>query len=125
MMPASLVTKLIPILRMPDPSAERDFYELFGLRTTYEGPEYPGFLAVGNGTVEFGLATSDGPVYAHAGQVLQWQLGVSDPHGVIAICEREGLTYVVSAEEPGEDWRYVVVKVVSPNGFEVWFESES
>jgi hypothetical protein len=26
------------------------------LRTTYEGPEYPGFIAVGNDAVEFGLS---------------------------------------------------------------------
>ena len=28
--------------------------EALGLRTTYEGPEYPGFIAVGNDAVEFG-----------------------------------------------------------------------
>jgi hypothetical protein len=27
-----------------------------GLRTTYEGPECPGFIAIGNHAVEFGLS---------------------------------------------------------------------
>ncbi len=40
-----LITKLVPILHVPDPDAERRFYAQLGLRTTYEGPEYPGFIA--------------------------------------------------------------------------------
>jgi hypothetical protein len=42
---ADLITKLLPILHVKDPYAERDFYLQFGLRATYEGPEYPDFLA--------------------------------------------------------------------------------
>jgi hypothetical protein len=53
---SDLITKLMPILHLPDPDAERRFYEQLGLRTTYEGPEYPGFIAVGNDAVEFGLS---------------------------------------------------------------------
>ena len=34
-----LITKLVPILRVADPDAERRFYEQLGLRPTYEGPE--------------------------------------------------------------------------------------
>jgi len=32
-----LITKLLPILHVQNPDAERRFYELLGLRTTYEG----------------------------------------------------------------------------------------
>jgi len=39
-----------------DPDEERRFCEQLGLRTTYEGPEYPDFIAVGNDLVEFGLS---------------------------------------------------------------------
>src|SRR6266851_1997121 len=49
---SDLITKLVPILHVKDPSAERRFYEQLGLRTTYEGPEYPGFIAVGNDDVK-------------------------------------------------------------------------
>jgi hypothetical protein len=55
---SDLITRLVPILDVTDPDAERCFYERLGLRTTYEGPEYPGFIAVGNGYVEFGLRSS-------------------------------------------------------------------
>ena len=39
---SDLITKLVPILHVKDPSVERRFYEQLGLCTTYEGPEYPG-----------------------------------------------------------------------------------
>ncbi len=120
---SDLVTKLVPILYVEDPESERRFYATFGLRTTYEGPEYPGFIAVGNDAVEFGLSTRpEGPSAAEG--LLQWQLGVSDVDAVITACERDGLDYDVSVEQPGPDWRYRIVRVRSPNGLEVWFEGE-
>jgi hypothetical protein len=67
---SDLITKLVPILHMPDPDAERGFYEQLGLRTTYEGPEYPGFIAVGNAAVEFGLSRGPGAVAAVGGAVM-------------------------------------------------------
>lgn len=57
-----LITKVVPILHVEDPDAERRFYEQLGLRTTYEGPEYPGFIAVGNDAVEFGLSRRPAPI---------------------------------------------------------------
>lgn len=121
---AELVTRLIPILRVGDPRAERSFYELFGLRTTYEGPEYPDFIAVGNDCVEFGLS-GQGAVTPQPGSLLQWQLGVSDAAEVVAACDRAGLAYRVEADQPAGGWRYRIVKVISPNGVEVWFEEEA
>ena len=35
---SDLITKLVPILHVQDPDAERRFYEQLGLRTTYEAP---------------------------------------------------------------------------------------
>jgi catechol-2,3-dioxygenase len=55
---SDLITKLLPILHVRDPGAERSFYKQLGLRTTYQGPEYPDFVAVGNDVVEFGLSRS-------------------------------------------------------------------
>ena len=71
---ADLITKLAPILHVKDPDAERRFYEQLGLRTTYEGPEYPGFIAVCNDQVEFGLSRRADADPAAAG--ITWQLGV-------------------------------------------------
>lgn len=73
---SDLITKLVPILHVKDPSAERRFYEQLGLRTNYEGPEYPGFIAVGNDAVEFGLSRRPDADPAASGLI--WQLAVSD-----------------------------------------------
>jgi catechol 2,3-dioxygenase-like lactoylglutathione lyase family enzyme len=118
----ALITKLIPILHVPDPDAERRFYEQLGLRTTYEGPEYPGFLAVGNDAVEFGLSQRPDATPADAG--LTWQLGISDPDAAIAACAKAGLRYEVVTERPSEDWTYRIIKVRSPNGMEVHLEEQ-
>jgi len=118
-----LIIKLVPILHVQDPDAERRFYEQLGLRTTYEGPEYPGFIAVGNDAVEFGLSRRPGATPATSG--LTWQLGVSDVDAAIAACERSGLRFVVTTERPREDWTYRIVKVQSPNGMDVLLEEQA
>jgi hypothetical protein len=119
---SDLITKLVPILHMPDPDAERGFYEQLGLRTTYEGPEYPGFIAVGNAAVEFGL--SRGPGADPAASALTWQLGISDVDAAITACQRAGLRFEVTVERPREDWTYRIVQVQSPNGMEVLLEEQ-
>jgi catechol 2,3-dioxygenase-like lactoylglutathione lyase family enzyme len=118
-----LITKLVPILHVTDPDAERHFYESLGLRTTYEGPEYPGFIAVGNDAVEFGLSHRPGADPAACG--VTWQLGVRDVDAAIKACEQSGLTFEVVVERPREDWTYRLVKVRSPNGMEVLLEEQA
>jgi hypothetical protein len=120
---SDLITKLVPILHVEDPGAERRFYEMLGLRTTYEGPEYPGFIAVGNNAVEFGLSRRPGADPAAAG--LTWQLAVSDGDEAIAACQRAGLRFEVAVERPREDWTYRIIKVRSPNGMEVLLEEQA
>jgi len=117
------ITKLVPILQVKDPGRERDFYEQLGLRTTYEGPEYPDFLAVGNDDVEFGLSRN--PDAEPAAACITWQLGVSDIEATVALCERAGLEFEVVVEQPRPSWTYRVVKVRSPNGFEVHLEEQN
>jgi hypothetical protein len=95
----------------------------WGLRTTYEGPEYPGFIAVGNDAVEFGLSRRPGA--GSAASALTWQLGVSDVDAAIAACEQSDLRFDVSVERPRADWTYRIVKVTSPNGMEVLLEEQA
>jgi catechol 2,3-dioxygenase-like lactoylglutathione lyase family enzyme len=120
---SELITKLVPILHVEDPDAERRFYEQLGLRTTYEGPEYPGFIAVGNDAVEFGLSRRPGADPAAWG--LTWQLGINDVDEVIRVCEHSGLQFEVTTERPREDWSYRIVRVQSPNGMEVLLEEQA
>jgi catechol 2,3-dioxygenase-like lactoylglutathione lyase family enzyme len=119
----NLITKLLPILHVEDPDAERRFYEQLGLRTTYEGPEYPGFIAVGNDAVEFGISRD--PEANPAASPVTWQLGVSDVDAAIAACERSGLSFEVATERPREDWTYRIVTVRSPNGMQVLLEEQA
>ena len=58
---ADLIIKLLPVLHVDNPVEERRFYETWGLRATYEGPEYPGFIAVGNDAIGFGLTRHPAP----------------------------------------------------------------
>ena len=120
---ADLITKLLPILHVQDPGAERLFYQRLGLRTTYEGPEYPGFIAVGNDAVEFGLSRHPGADPAAPG--FTWQLGVRDVDAAIAACQESGLEFEVTVERPREDWTYRIIKVRSPNGMQVLLEEQS
>lgn len=119
---ADIITKLVPILHVKDPHAERDFYVRLGLRATYEGPEYPDFLAVGNDAVEFGLSRKPDADPANAG--MTWQLGVSDIDAVIEACGQAGLPFEVTTEQPRPDWCYRIVTVRSPSGMDVLFEEQ-
>jgi hypothetical protein len=122
---ADVITKLLPILQVKDPHAERDFYLRLGLglRTTYEGPEYPDFLAVGNDAVEFGLSRRADADPAKAG--VTWQLGVSDIDAVIEACGQADLSFEVTTEHPRADWSYRIVTVRAPSGMDVLFEEQS
>ena len=53
--PASLFTRLAPVLNVPDVAAERAFYERLGLPVIYEGEEYPDFIGFGTETLHFGI----------------------------------------------------------------------
>jgi hypothetical protein len=116
------VSAFHPIMYVPDPYAERDFFELFGFETVYEGDEFPGFLAVGSGDVRLGLS-SNGELPADGGHAaIRWQFIVDDVDDIIVACEQANLAYDVLVEEGGQTHRARCVKVESPNGMPIWFE---
>ena len=117
---AELLRQLVPILHVRDPDAERAFYEKLGLRTTFEGPEYPGFLAVGNDTVEFGLSARPGAGPDDNG--VTWQFQVGDLDALVEVLEREGIGFAVAVERPRPGWEFRTLTVRSPNGIVVTFE---
>jgi catechol 2,3-dioxygenase-like lactoylglutathione lyase family enzyme len=146
--PSDLITRLVPILVVRDLDAERAFYEALGLRVTYEGPEYPDFIGLGNEAVEFGLerpkSPSDpsradgGPARDADGEpardadgeparerVLTWQLGVTNVDEAVARCGAAGLAFTIEVHEPRPDWRYRTLKLRSPSGFDVVLEGPS
>ncbi len=115
------ITGFHPILYVDDQYAERDFYLLFGFETVYEGPEFPGFLALASGPVVFGLSTR--PELPDDGNAnVRWQFVVEDVDEITAICDNAGLEYEIEVEVGGTSHRARIAKVRSPNGVQVWFE---
>ena len=62
---SDLITKLVPILHVEDPDTERRFYEQLGLRTTYEGPEYPASSRLATTPWNSGSAAIQAPIRPH------------------------------------------------------------
>ena len=120
---SDLITRLVPILYVRDLQAERAFYEALGLKVTYEGPEYPDFIALGNEAVEFGISRRDDGEPPE--RVLTWQLGVSDIDTAAERCRQAGLDAALEVHTPAENWRYRTLSLRSPNGFVVLLEGPS
>jgi len=121
----AVFTRLVPILRVGDLAAERRFYEALGFRVTYEGPEYPDFIALGTGNLEFGLERLADFRAEAVARVLVWQLGVSDVDEAANLCTRAGLSFEIQTHEPAEGWRYRTLRLESPNGYRVVLEGPS
>ena len=116
--------QLHPIMYVADQHAERSFYELFGFERTYEGEEFPGFLALRHGEAIIGLqrASPGQPAYT---QGIRWQFelnAASEVDEVIAICRQHGLQHEVVTERGGDRFLTRLVTVTSPAGITVWFE---
>jgi catechol 2,3-dioxygenase-like lactoylglutathione lyase family enzyme len=122
---AALLTRLAPILYVVDLEAERRFYEALGLHVTYEGPEYPNYIAIGNEILEFGLELRSDFRAEPAAEDLTWQLVVSDVDEAATVCTQAGFAFETRTHEPGEGWRYRTLELVSPNGYRVTLEGPS
>jgi catechol 2,3-dioxygenase-like lactoylglutathione lyase family enzyme len=118
--PADRFTHLAPVLNVTDLAAERAFYEALGLPVTYEGDEYPDFVAFTTETVHFGIQQARKPNDPHS--VLTWQIAVSDVDAAAEVCERAGLTFAMEQEDPAPGWRYRRLILRSPSGFRVALE---
>jgi catechol 2,3-dioxygenase-like lactoylglutathione lyase family enzyme len=122
---AALFNRIIPILFVSDLEAERDFYVRLGFHVTYAGPEYPHFLALGHGPVEFGIERKAGFRSDTPDHVLTWQFGVGD---IAAARQRLGEAGVPFSEQlmtPSEDWTYRVLHARTPNGYHLLLEEGS
>jgi catechol 2,3-dioxygenase-like lactoylglutathione lyase family enzyme len=83
----SIFTRLAPVLNVRDLAAERRFYESLGLSVTYEGEEYPDFIALGDGSIDFGIqataAQNDPPSVLHGDSIARTRtITVSTPSGL-------------------------------------------
>ena len=122
---AALFSRIIPILFVSDLQAERDFYVRLGFHVTYEGAEYPYFLALGHGQLEFGIEWRQGFSPARPDQVLTWQLGVSDLEQAKKQLEIAGVRYREELMTPSQEWQYRVLHARTPNGYHLLLEEGS
>jgi len=117
-----LFTRLIPILFVANLEAERDFYLQLGFTLTYQGPEFPDFIALGSGSLEFGIERTQEADPQLPNRVLTWQWGVTD----IELAKRRLTAAGVSFREewviPREDWKYRVLHARTPNGYHLMLE---
>jgi hypothetical protein len=106
-----------------DQYAERSFYELFGFERVYEGDEFPGFLAIGNGGDHRAAASVTRTACLHAGSPLavRARYGRSGDE-IIARCRAHGPEHEVVTERGGDRFLRRLVAVKSPSGVTVWFE---
>jgi catechol 2,3-dioxygenase-like lactoylglutathione lyase family enzyme len=119
---ADLFARLVPILCVEDLQTERDFYVSLGFAVTYQGAEFPDFIALGHGAIEFGISRREGFSSDLPDQVLTWQIGVTD---VDLTKQRLTASGVIFREEwviPREDWKYRVLHVRTPNGYHLLLE---
>jgi catechol 2,3-dioxygenase-like lactoylglutathione lyase family enzyme len=118
--PSDLFTHLAPVLNVRDLAAERAFYEKLGLPVTYDGDEYPDFIAFTTDSVHFGIQLAPAP--NDPPSVLTWQLAVSDVDAAAEVCRAAGLEFALEQEEPAPGWRYRRLILRSPSGYRVVLE---
>jgi catechol 2,3-dioxygenase-like lactoylglutathione lyase family enzyme len=117
-----LFNRLIPILFVGDLEAERDFYVRLGFAVSYQGPEFPDFIALASGPLEFGIERKQDFAPETPDRVLVWQFGVTD----IETTKQRLTSADVSFREewviPREDWKYRVLHTRTPNGYHLMLE---
>jgi catechol 2,3-dioxygenase-like lactoylglutathione lyase family enzyme len=118
--PTGLFTHLAPVLNVRDLAAERAFYQALGLRVTYEGDEYPDFVAFTTDAVHFGIQQAPEP--NDPPSVLTWQIAVSDVDAAAEVCKSAGLDFKMEQEDPAPGWRYRRLILRSPSGYRVVLE---
>jgi len=117
---SSLFTRLAPVLNVRDLAAERAFYESLGIPVTYEGPEYPGFIAFGTDNLDFGLQVADVP--NDPPSVLTWQIVVADVDQAMARCDAAGINYELELNAPAAGWTYRRLVITTPSGYRLALE---
>jgi phosphoribosyl-AMP cyclohydrolase len=117
-------TKLVPIIYVDDLNAEVQFYKDLGFSVLHEGDEFPGFVAMQQGDVEFGIEISDHFRARAANDSFLWQFQVDDLAAVARLCTELGYRHT-APERYGERMDAWEMTVTSPNGYRVNLEGRS
>lgn len=114
--------RLIPILFVKNLRAERDFYLNLGFSITYEGGEFPNFIALNYDTIEFGLEEHAMFDPRSPDDVMAIQFGIADVDTAISYLKRTTLPFREEWIVPKNDWSYRILHVRTPNGYRVMLE---
>jgi catechol 2,3-dioxygenase-like lactoylglutathione lyase family enzyme len=117
-----LFDRLIPILFVDDLEAERDFYVQLGFTVSYQGSEFPDFIALASGSIEFGIERKQGFAPEMPDRVLIWQFGVTDIETTKRRLTSTGVSFREEWVTPREDWKYRVLHTYTPNGYHLMLE---
>ena len=113
--------KLVPIIYVKDLDAEVKFYETFGFQISYQGDEFPNFIAIAQGDLEFGIERKDTFNADEANRSILWQFQVDDLSEAVRICQRSSYKYTPPEKywEAADGWE---MQVWSPNGYTINLE---
>jgi hypothetical protein len=120
-----LFDRLIPILLVSDVVAERDFYVRLGFAVSYQGAEFPDFIALASGPLEFGIERSQNFASDTPDRVLTWQIGVTDIETAKRRLTSAGVSFREEWVTPREDWTYRVLHTRTPNGYHLMLEGHA
>lgn len=111
-----LFNRLLPILFVKDLASEVKFYQNFGFEISYQGEEFPGFMGLRSGAIEFGLEQKDSFDSQKAQESFIWQMDTTSFRRVREICQEHGIAY----SEPRQYWARMdgwEMTVKTPNGY--------
>ncbi len=111
---------IAPVLNVRDLAEECAFYKKLGLPVTYEGNEYPDFIAFGVGNMQFGIQQAKVP--NDPPSVLTWQIEVSDVDAALELCRAADLRYELELNEPRPGWSYRRIILETPSGYRLALE---
>ena len=117
-----LFDRLIPILFVNDLEAERNFYVRLGFTVSYQGTEFPDFIALAYGSIEFGIERKQNFAPDIPDRVLLWQFGVTDIEITKQRLTSTGVSFREEWVTPREDWKYRVLHTRTPNGYHLMLE---
>ena len=111
----------MPIVYVTDLEAEVEFYQGLGFAVLYRGEEFPDFIAMHQGDVQFGIERRAGWRAEEANRSVMWQFQVDDLTDVVELCRRRHIRFTPPELywERMDAWE---MKVWSPNGYRINLE---
>ena len=116
--------KLVPIIYVKSLDAEVEFYQNLGFSISYQGDEFPGFIALAQGDIEFGLSLKPTFNPDEANRSILWQFQVNDLSEAVKICRQYSYQHSLPQKywEQGDGWE---MQIWSPNGYKINLEGHT